>query len=282
MTSQINESSSKPPQAFTTRCGNVYRIVEELRPHAQLRGLNAVGEYANCDSPAPPESGRRQLPLARVAAADHTEALLTYPTMLGLAAGGNSEMPNFDEQHALKQCRTTEAASEPDRAHSATGLRAELSDLADAVRMLMANAYSGCAEALCGADWDIVLTSYGEAGDRVVRWMDRFQVGGCGPVIANYERDALMWLVPPGTVHTWEHAHGLCFGGPFKVLLPRAGARIAPGPHWRTPPRLGHLVDADCLHHALNRFRPDLPRPVVRLNGTPALPGTPPLPLLPS
>ncbi|MFF7216062.1 hypothetical protein ACFZAU_36930 [Streptomyces sp. NPDC008238] len=138
MTSQINESSRKLPQAFTTRCGNVYRIVEELRPHAQLRGLNAVGEYANCDSPAPPESGRRQLPLARVAAADHTEALLTYPTMLGLAAGGNSKIPNFDEQHALKQRRTTDAASEPDRARSATGLRAELSDLADAVRMLIA------------------------------------------------------------------------------------------------------------------------------------------------
>ncbi|MEU4097633.1 hypothetical protein [Streptomyces sp. NPDC026673] len=157
-----------------------------------------------------------------------------------------------------------------------------MSDLATAIRRLMANAYTGCAETLCGADWDIVLTTYGDAGDRVVRWMERFQVGGCGPVIANYERDALMWLVPPGTVHAWEHAHGLCFGGPFKVLLPRAGARTAPGPHWRTPPRLRHLVDADCLHHALSRFRPDLPHPVLRLAGTPLLPGTPPMPLLPS
>ncbi|MDX2650471.1 hypothetical protein PV341_44375 [Streptomyces sp. PA03-1a] len=157
-----------------------------------------------------------------------------------------------------------------------------MGDLAAAIRRLVGNAYTGCVQALCGADFDVVLTTYGTPGDRMLRWMDRYQTGGCGPVIANVERDALMWLVPPGTVHTWEHPHGLCFGGPFIILLPPAGARTAPGPHWRKPQRLGHLVDADCLHHALGRFRPDLPHPVMRLAGTPLLPGTPPMPLLPS
>jgi hypothetical protein len=125
---------------------------------------------------------------------------------------------------------------------------------------------------VCGADWDVVLTTYGDAGERVLRWMGRFQIGGCGPVIANHERNALMWLVPPGIVHVWEHAYGLCFGGPFKILVPRAGARTAPGPYWRVPQAIGRLVDPDCLRHALHRFRLELPEPVMQLSGTPALP----------
>ncbi|WP_405763924.1 hypothetical protein OG539_01370 [Actinacidiphila glaucinigra] len=191
-----------------------------------------------------------------------------------------SAEPQYTQQWAGRE-RDARSPDRPELSAAGTPV-ADMSDLAAAMRRLTGSAYAGCTQTLCGADFDVVLTTFGDTGDRMLRWMDRYQTDGCGPVIANYERDALMWLVPPGTVHAWEHAHGLCFGGPFKILLPPSGTRTAPGPHWRRPRRLGHPVDADCLRHALSRFRPDLPRPVMRLVGTPLLPGTPPMPLLPS
>ncbi|MFJ4988765.1 hypothetical protein ACIP9H_33815 [Streptomyces sp. NPDC088732] len=135
----------------------------------------------------------------------------------------------------------------------------EFRELARLVRALVTGA--DCTLQPAGDSWDIVLTTYRAAGERAIRWMDRYHIGGCGPVIAH--RDSLMWLVPPGTVHRWMHERGTCFGGPFQIPVPPPGARRGPGPHWRMPLRSDHLVDPLLLKHALDRFELAPPEPAL-------------------
>ncbi|WP_431959398.1 hypothetical protein [Actinacidiphila sp. bgisy160] len=112
-----------------------------------------------------------------------------------------------------------------------------------------------------GHAWDLVLTTYGAAGERAVRWMERFQVGGCGPVIAH--GDSLLWLVPPGTLAQWMHPRGLCYGRAFRIPVPPPAKRQGPGPHWRVPQSADRLIVPELLAHALDRFELAPPMPVM-------------------
>ncbi|MFI8186478.1 hypothetical protein ACIF70_39205 [Actinacidiphila glaucinigra] len=105
----------------------------------------------------------------------------------------------------------------------------EFRELAELVRALAFGA--DCTLTDVGDRWDVVLTTGGEAGERAIGWMERFHVGGPGPVITL--ADSLLWLVPPGTAREWSHSRGLCFGRPFRVLVPPPAVRRGPGPHWR-------------------------------------------------
>lgn len=112
-----------------------------------------------------------------------------------------------------------------------------------------------------GEAWDVVLTTYGDAGERAVRWMERFQVGGSGPVIAH--GDSLMWLAAPGTSAHWMHPRGLCYGRAFRIAVPKPAKRRGPGPHWRVPQSAAQLILPDLLQHALDRFELAPPQPVL-------------------
>lgn len=102
-----------------------------------------------------------------------------------------------------------------------------------------------------GFAFDIVFTTSGVDGRALLRWMDRHQQYGCGPVHTDACWPYLLWHVPPGTARQWRHPLAICRGG-GKVALPEHGDSSGRGPYWVRPYRDGRLVDPVLLYQALD------------------------------
>lgn len=105
-----------------------------------------------------------------------------------------------------------------------------------------------------GISWDIVVTPYLHQCLQAAEYLDRTQPGGCGPLLADPDRALLLWLVPPGTLHTFTSPHGIAAGRPFHLAVPPPEKTTAPGRFWLRPHRHGHLSDPWILATALDRF----------------------------
>lgn len=114
---------------------------------------------------------------------------------------------------------------------------------------------------LGGTLFDVVITGGGSAGRAAVAAMDTIQLGTCGPVIEDPDAGWLYWLVPPGTIGTWEpHNHGVCLGSPHRLTMPTLNQSHPPGPYWLRPCKSDRLVPPRPLRAVLGLAQP-LPTP---------------------
>ncbi|MFI2210125.1 hypothetical protein [Streptomyces sp. NPDC020141] len=102
-----------------------------------------------------------------------------------------------------------------------------------------------------GVSFDIVFTTSGMDGRALLRWMDRHQRYGCGPVHTDARWPYLLWHVPPGTAREWRHPLAICRGR-GKIMLPGRGGSSGQGPYWVRPYKDGPLVDPALLYQALD------------------------------
>lgn len=131
--------------------------------------------------------------------------------------------------------------------------------LADIIWTLLDQAREPGEELPIGEWWDVVATTHWPIGAEALNRMGRAQPGGCGPVIADPERNLLYWLVPPRTIRTWTNESGLCFSSPCLMTIPPLSKLRAPGAYWARPLQEGRLVDAVRLDALLTALRPQLP-----------------------
>ncbi|MDX3078623.1 hypothetical protein [Streptomyces sp. MI02-7b] len=126
--------------------------------------------------------------------------------------------------------------------------------LDDIIRLLTTLPDSAGLQLPCFSWWDVVITRNGSIGEDLLWWIRRNQIGGCGAVVTDEERNLMLWLVPPTGSCDWLHRGGVWVSRPVNVVLPSLRRISPPGAYWATSLAFGHLVDPRFLRAGLDHL----------------------------